>query len=108
MDGWPGWDLWNGLDALPGVGSTIASKLFARKRPRLRPIWDSVIEAVIESPTLWEPLRVALRQDDGALHERLLRLHRDAHLPDEVSPLRVFDVICWKEGKKLGYGAKTR
>jgi Family of unknown function (DUF6308) len=59
----------NELEALPGVGSTIASKLLARKRPRLRPIYDSVVATVTNTRAqLWEPLRVALRADDCDLH----------------------------------------
>ena len=35
----PEWQLMGELRGLPGVGPTIASKLLARKRPRLRPIY---------------------------------------------------------------------
>lgn len=38
-DEWAGWRLMTALRSLPGVGPTTASKLLARKRPRLRPIW---------------------------------------------------------------------
>jgi Family of unknown function (DUF6308) len=47
---WAGWTLMRELEALPGVGSTIASKLLARKRPRLRPIYDSVVATVTDTP----------------------------------------------------------
>lgn len=97
-DDWPGWVLWNELTDLPGVGPTTASKLLARKRPRLRPIYDSVVAEVIGSTRLWEPLRARLTAEPE-LHERLLRLRDDANLPEEVSALRVFDVVTWMEGK---------
>ena len=97
-DTWPGWQLWAELTRLPGVGATIASKLYARKRPRLRPIYDSVVAKVIESEQLWEPLRAQL-QDDPGLHLRLLTLRDELGLPHEVSALRVFDVVAWMEGK---------
>lgn len=97
-DDWPGWTLWTELIALPGVGPTIASKLLARKRPRLRPIYDSVVADVIGSTQLWEPLRAALTSDPD-LHHRLLRIRSEAGLTDEVSALRVFDVVAWMEGK---------
>lgn len=45
-DDWVGWQLLGELRSLPGVGPTTASKLLARKRPWLRPIWDSVVTAV--------------------------------------------------------------
>jgi hypothetical protein len=95
---WAGWRLWSELMALPGVGATTASKLLARKRPRLRPIYDSVVATVIESPDIWEPLRKLLNERDD-LHPRLLRLREQAGLTDAVSALRVFDVLAWMEGK---------
>ncbi len=95
---WAGSRLWVGLVGLPGVGATTASKLFARKRPRLRPIYDSVVAEVIGSTSIWEPLRAALVADPN-LQARLLRLRDKANLPDEVSALRVFDVVAWIEGK---------
>lgn len=96
-DGWSGWRLWSALRALPDVGPTRASKLYARKRPRLRPIYDSVVAGVIGQTSLWEPLRAHL-QADPALHPRLEVLREKAQLPGEVSALRVFDVLAWMEG----------
>lgn len=97
-DDWVGWVLHKELLKLPDVGPTTASKLLARKRPRLRPIYDSVVAEVIGSQRLWEPLR-ALLTADPALHERLLHLRGEAGLTDDVSALRVFDVVTWMEGK---------
>ena len=102
-DGWAGWQLQNALRDLPGIGTTTASKLFARKRPRLRPIWDSVVAAVTgTAKQQWEPMRLALRENDRALHRRLLSLRDEAGLPAAVSATRVLDVLAWLEGKKLG------
>jgi len=99
-----GWVLMRALRAPHKMGSTKASKLLARKRPALRPIWDSVIAKTTGAEdNLWEPLRLALRADDQALHRRLLRLRDAAGLPVEISALRVFDVIAWREGKDRGY-----
>ncbi len=92
-----------GLRQLPKIGPTRASKLLARKRPRLRPIWDSVVTSVTGTlDRQWEPLRVALRDNDKALHHRLIRIRGAAGLPAEVSALRVFDVVTWMEGKDRG------
>lgn len=94
---WAGWRLWQKLVALPHVGPTTASKLYARKRPRLRPIYDSVVAEVIGMKRLWEPLRAEL-QANPSLHPRLMRLRQQAQLADEVSALRVFDVVAWMQG----------
>ena len=98
---WPGWRLETALRELTGVGRTIASKLCARKRPRLLPIYDSIVAEVTDAYSAqWEPLRQELRAHDGALHARLLRLRETVGLDDSVSALRVYDVIAWMEGKK--------
>lgn len=101
-DDWAGARLWTELMTLPGVGATTASKLFARKRPRLRPIYDSVVASVIGSHQIWRPLRVRL-QSEPELHDRLLHLKNEAGLPADVSALRVFDVVTWMEGKENGF-----
>jgi hypothetical protein len=98
-----GWALMTALRTLPKVGPTKASKLFARKRPGFRPIWDRVVSRVTNTvDSQWEPMRIALRADDLALQSRLLRLRQVAELPEEVSALRVLDVIAWREGKDKG------
>ena len=103
-EAWPASQLYRALDQLPGVGRTKASKLLARKRPALIPIWDSVIGGVTQSwDELWEPLRQALQANDHALHHRLLGLREQAGLSPSVTALRVFDVVCWMEGKDRGY-----
>jgi hypothetical protein len=96
-DDWAGSRLWQKLVALPGVGATKASKLYARKRLRLRPVYDSVVAKVLGTNSLWEPLRAEL-QRDADLHPRLLRLRAKTGLPNQVSALRVFDVVTWMEG----------
>ena len=102
-DDWAGWRLHEALLALPDVGPTTASKLLARKLPRLRPIYDSVVERVIGTNSVWESLRQLLTSD-REVHDRLVLLGEKAKLPKEVSALRVFDVVTWMEGK---YGAET-
>lgn len=101
---WPPRRLNRRLKEMDGVGPVIASKLAARKRPRLLPIWDAVVTEVTGTETdQWVPLRAALAQDDRELHRRLLRLREQAGLPEQVSALRVFDVVCWMEGKDKDY-----
>ena len=87
------------LESLPGVGPTIASKLIARKRPMLVPIYDSVVARVTDAwKRQWEPLRLELQRDD--LHDRLLNLHDKADVDPHISALRAYDVITWMEGKE--------
>ncbi len=105
-DDWPASVLYRAVRELPEVGRTKTSKLLARKRPALIPIWDSVIGGVTQAGDyFWEPLRQALRANDAALHRRLLRLRDKAGLSPSVTALRVFDVVCWMEGKDRGYKA---
>ena len=42
--------LWDALLQMPGVGTATASKLLARKRPRLRPISDKVVIGAVGVP----------------------------------------------------------
>lgn len=97
---WPARVLNRALMDLPGVGPVVASKLIATKRPRLVPVFDSVVDEYVlgGSGVLWEPLRVALRADGGALHRHLETLRTEAGISECVSALRVFDVVAWREG----------
>ena len=53
------------------------------------------------------PVREALRADDGALHRRLLSLLGEAGLREEISALRVFDLIAWMDGEEPRPGRTT-
>jgi hypothetical protein len=100
---WAPWCLWERLRGLRGVDWVIASKLLARKRPRLIPIYDRVVKTVTGGDAnFWVPLCTKLRENDGVLHDRLLLLRHEAGLPPCVSALRVFDVIAWMEGQDHG------
>jgi hypothetical protein len=82
------------LDLLPGVGETRATKLMARKRPRLMPIVDSVIRNAL--PLGLEPFESLGR----ALTDPRLRKAIEATRPvgsrmDVISTLRLMDVAVW-------------
>lgn len=99
--------LWNDLRDIPGLGPTLTSKLIARKRPRLIPIYDSFVgEAVYGGTTVsyWARMHAALHGNDRALHRHLVKLGQTAGLGQRVSPLRIFDVIAWLDstGKSEG------
>ncbi len=46
----------------------------------------------------WAALNQALRADERRLHHRLLDLRERAELPEQVSALRVLDVLVWMSG----------
>jgi hypothetical protein len=98
----PQWQLEAKLTELPGVGLTTASKLMARKRPRLVPVNDSVVRAELGlQKALWAPLYDVFQSSDLAV--RLSTLGEEARrqkvdLPPNLSALRLFDVIVWMVG----------
>lgn len=97
---WPAWVLDTQLRTVNGIGTTIASKLIARKRPRLYPIWDTVVVDVLgtrDGPHL-APIHTALRTDPD-LRRRIVAARTRAELPDTISELRVLDVLAWMQGK---------
>ncbi|MCQ1994390.1 DUF6308 family protein [Arthrobacter sp. zg-Y1171] len=108
--GSPAWQLWdilrgNDLDEKEkwGIGPTRASKLMARKRPRLIPIWDSVVQEQTESKgslTQWKDWYAALTKDGGVLALHLDEIQRRAELPHPVSRLRAMDVVLWMRGRQ--------
>lgn len=89
------------LTEVHGIGRTTASKLIARKRPRLYPIYDRVVGLQLGTTVAHtEPIRAALRAEDRALHRRLLNLREQAGLDPAIPALRILDVLAWMQGKK--------
>ncbi|MFE4542363.1 DUF6308 family protein [Arthrobacter sp. NPDC056727] len=86
-------ELFSALDAYAGVGETKASKLLARKRPRLLPVIDSVVRKGL--PLGSEPAR-ELRD---ALSDPSRRTALEALRPRGVSPristIRLLDAAVW-------------
>lgn len=79
-----------------GVKWVRAGKLMARKRPRLIPVYDSVVQAWMGAPKqFWRPLRAVLR-DEPELVQRIEVLRpADA---EPVSTLRLIDAAVWMLG----------
>lgn len=96
---------WQLLEEQHDVGWVIAGKLLARKRPRLLPVYDTVVRCALGRPRLsfWLALHAALRADDHALHRQLLALRRAAGVPETVSALRVCDVVVWMRHRAEGH-----
>ena len=98
----PAWQLWSLLRPITGPGPTITSKLLARKRPRLIPVFDTIIGQQLgleHAGGHWSALRELLNQGDGPLHYQLSALGERAGLNmDRITPLRVLDVAVWYWG----------
>ncbi|MDX2826849.1 DUF6308 family protein [Streptomyces ipomoeae] len=102
--GSPADQAWSLLCEQYGVNWVIAGKILARKRPRLLPVYDRVVRcAVGRPPSFWLALHAALREDDAALHRRLLELRQVAGVPETVSALRVCDVAVWMSHRAVGH-----
>ncbi|WP_406375582.1 DUF6308 family protein [Streptomyces sp. NBC_00647] len=103
--GSPAWTLWTRLCEVDGIGPVGAGKLLARKRPRLLPVYDSVVKKVFERPaqdlTFWSDVRTELRRDQGALASWLEDVRDLAEIGEDISVLRVLDVAAWLHGKTL-------
>ena len=101
----PVYELYEALKTLPKIGPTIASKLVARKRPRLFPIVDAELRQTVFYETRQDThrgrqlLHAEFSAQDRTLWKRLASYHSAASLPAEVSVLRVFDVLAWMEAK---------
>lgn len=98
---WPAWRLYKRLQLIDGISYVRASKLLARKRPRLIPVRDRHLDKLIDGD-FWAPLCRLLKESAPgttvSLHERLVAIGADAGVPAQVSALRIFDVIAWREG----------
>ena len=93
------------LKTLPKIGPTIASKLVARKRPRLFPIIDSDLRRTVFHETRKDGyvgralLHAEFSAQERTIWQRLESYRCAAALPAEVTTLRVFDVLAWMEAK---------
>jgi hypothetical protein len=98
--GSPAEQLWSLLKSQPGVGSVVAGKLLAAKRPYLIPIYDSVVSAQLKPRPhkFWQDLWDAL--DDPGIHSDLEKLKRSVKAAQSLSLLRVLDIISWMEGRR--------
>ncbi|WP_420118792.1 DUF6308 family protein [Micromonospora sp.] len=103
--GGPADTAWRALRDAKGIGWVVAGKLLARKRPKLVPVYDTVVSCAYRTGTgFWEWLHGRLREDDGVLTQRLHALHKDAGLPEAVSLLRVLDVVFWMRHRPVHSG----
>ena len=84
--------LWDALTAIDGIGTASATKLLARKRPRLCPISDSVVIKAVDVPgRTWDVLRCLLRDPAARAAIEALR----PAIAAQASLLRILDVALW-------------
>lgn len=98
---WPAWRVYTELRSIGQIGPTTASKLLARKRPHLVPVYDTVIAAElgVVDGRLWQPLNEWLTADGRSNEAHVQRIRAAAGLGTDISLLRVFDVLVWMVGK---------
>lgn len=86
-----------------GIGPTTASKIMARKRPHLVPIYDSVVAEITgmtSKTNQWDMWRAAFNAEDSPgskLQDRLETIRELGGQP-HLSLLRVLDIVLWMEG----------
>lgn len=97
--------MWGALTSIEGIGTASATKLLARKRPRICPISDSLVIKAVDVPgRTWDVLRCLL-QDRGA------RSEVEALRPAEAagaSLLRILDVALWVTHSKSAAAQEVR
>jgi len=104
-DAGPAAEAWRLIREVRYFGPTRTSKLLARKRPRLIPVYDSLVAAelgITGSLDHWTVMRDLVTQEEGALWKRAERIHAEVGLDDIVTPLRVIDIVLWRHGKDMG------
>ncbi len=90
-------EAWRRIREIPGCGYVRAGKVLARKRPRLIPVWDSVVRSFYGAPdAVWATFREVLRDED--LRYDLEGLKPDGW-PREMSLLRLIDIAAWMHSR---------
>jgi len=84
--------LWDALTAIDGIGTASATKLLARKRPRLCPISDSVVIKAVDVPgRTWDVLQCLLQDPAARAEVEALR----PAVAAQATLLRILDVALW-------------
>lgn len=111
--GSPADDIWQLLRQkadLWGIGQTTASKILARKRPHLVPIYDSVVADQVgmsDSGGQWRIWWEAFQGAEGRrFAERLEAIRADSG-QFHLSLLRVIDIVLWMEGRGVERARET-
>lgn len=97
--------MWDELTSIEGIGTASATKILARKRPRLCPISDSLVIKAIDVPgRTWDVLQCMLQDADARTEVEALRPSAAA----EASLLRILDVALWISRSKSAVAHQLR
>jgi hypothetical protein len=104
------WHVLRGRDTgRRGMGETRTSKLMARKRPLLVPVYDAAIGHLMSldlgSVGQWKHWHTALTDGTG-LPQRLQEIRRVSRVADPISDLRVMDIVLWMYGTGTATGER--
>lgn len=100
-DGAPAHRLWELFRQCGGKHRPVtASKLLARKRPRLTPVYDSQVKAILKAPAspwncLWSWFHT-----DPTRASAVAELRTEAGGIEDISLLRCLDVVLWMRARK--------
>jgi Family of unknown function (DUF6308) len=97
--------MWDALTAIDGIGTASASKLLARKRPRLCPISDSLVIKAVDVPgRTWDVLRCLLQDPAARTDVEALR----PAAATAASLLRILDVALWVSHSRSAAAQQVR
>ena len=100
---WQLWDLlstacWPTPTTGNDMGRTKISKLMAAKRPRLVPIYDSVVSSLFPPvPNYWHAFSRLMSNDQGRL---MMSIASVSGAPEDVTFLRRLDALFWMIGRE--------
>lgn len=86
--------LWRVVNTVPTMGPTRTGKLLARKRPKLLPVYDSVVEAAVAPGQSWWKIIAEFFASPSRVAS-LERIRDEAGAVGVLSPLRTLDVVLW-------------
>ena len=100
-------NLWIALREVHGFGPTRVSKLLARKRPKLLPIRDQIVndQLQIKGYSWWKSLAGTMRNTSV---KELLRELSPSKATQAPTPLRVLDVAIWMHGSRSSAAREVR
>lgn len=86
--------LWTLLDEQVGLGWVTVSKLLARKRPHLLPVYDQVLKGVVQPPRTGWWVTIAEAFTDADFVASVADLRGEARA-EHLSLLRTIDIVVW-------------